>query len=112
NDGEHHIGFYLSALINKIIQPDDVITLNITEEVDGLGTKLQHGTLIVNGDVGDDVGHAMAGGKLIVKGNIASSVGYCMEGGEIHINGCMEDFQEDSILKGKLYHRGKLIVSK
>lgn len=53
----------------------------------GVGTGMHGGTLIVEGDVGDNLGRRMLGGTIVIHGNVASSAGSGMRNGSIHICG-------------------------
>ena len=50
------MGIYISALINKIITEEDIITLRPNEELDGMGLSLQKGTLIIESNVKNNAG--------------------------------------------------------
>jgi len=82
------LGLHFSALINKIIQNDDIITLNFHKKLTGLGTYMEKGKLIVDGDL-----------KYIT--------GYFMGGGEIHVNGKIENIAQNC--EGKIYCKGNLV---
>jgi len=100
------LGIYMSALVNNIIQKDDVIslfphvrltnfgcymdkgTVHLYEEIGShLGEEMTGGKIIVKGDVGDHTGFCMKGGKIIVEGNTGVSTGFGMENGEIIVQG-------------------------
>lgn len=100
-----NLGFYFSALINKIIGKNDTITLTPGMEFDGVGTYLAKGNIIVDGDAGSFVGALMIGGKItilgdtedymayemkngviIVSGSVGGTVGYQAQGGELYVN--------------------------
>jgi hypothetical protein len=53
----------------------------------------------------------MSGGILVIEGNAGEDPGWLMNGGEIHVEG---DFKRLGryIKRGKIYHKGKLIVDK
>jgi len=72
------------------------------------GQSMQSGKIIVNGNVDNGVGKEMEGGSITVNGNAAEVVGWSMKGGEIHLNGGYEGIAGD--VKGKIFHRGKLVV--
>jgi formylmethanofuran dehydrogenase subunit C len=55
--------------------------------VDGLGTAMRSGELIVDGDVGQRVGAAMTGGLIDVRGNAGDEAGLAMAGGTLRIAG-------------------------
>jgi formylmethanofuran dehydrogenase subunit C len=97
-----------------------------------LGSHMKAGTLIADGDAGDYAGNMMAGeyaflsirgdaghflgsqmsqGRIKVFGNAGKNVGEGMRGGEIHIEGDIGAISP-YIKKGKIFHKGKLIVDK
>jgi hypothetical protein len=82
----------------------------------GVGTCLYGGTIEIHGDAGYDIGTSMRGGKIIVHGNVSHKIGAKMEGGEIHIEGEILHWPNPSHMpemkKGKIYHKGKLIIDK
>lgn len=81
------LGIYISALINKLIEEDDIIILDANNEFLGLGSYLERGTLMVKGDIGHETGYSMKGGKIIVKGSVKDMPGFNMLDGKIIING-------------------------
>jgi len=121
-------GFYLSALINKIITDDKPVILNPVGNLDGLGAYLQKGSLVVHGKIGMYLGYGMEGGNIEVHGDVCAGAGYKMKGGiirvegntmrlgyemhggEIYVNGHIELIPNSC--KGKIYEYGKLIWPK
>jgi hypothetical protein len=122
-------GLFLSALINNcrdekfvihtthLVQPINSFGYqnrkNIT--VDGnigtsVGYDMEVGVITVNGNAGFGVGCGMRGGRIIVQGDCGYNVGINMSGGEIHIEGSYEISR--SIVSGKIFHNGNLIVPK
>ncbi len=87
NDDYKYAGFYLSALINKIITEQDVINLKFDVELFGVGSYLKTGKLIIDGYVGHFLGHCMEGGEIITKKDAGNNVGNGMQAGKIIING-------------------------
>jgi hypothetical protein len=84
------------------------------------GKKMSGGIIEIFGDVTDyTIGEGMSGGKIIINGDVGGEfmfefgtglVGEYMAGGEIHING--EHSGIGSVDRGKIFHKGKLIVDK
>jgi len=94
-----------------------------------LGYRLPEGkTLVLEGDVGDFIGAGLSGGKLVVKGSTGNwagagmmrgdlfisehtgqNTGGWMSGGEIHVDGRVRGVAK-TILGGRIYQQGKLIV--
>jgi len=128
-DKADYIGFYFSALVNKIIWEEKAITLYFAKELIGLGACLEKGIFVIKGNTASRTGFEMKGGKLYVHGNTGRWTGAYMEGGEliisrnagadtgfamkdgkIHVKGEIESIHNSC--KGKIYHRGELIWPK
>jgi len=84
------LGYYLSILINKVIEDDDELEIPYLGE--GLGTSMTKGTLIINGDAGDALGYCMQGGKIVVRGNAGNRVGNWMKDGMIVVRNDIGDY--------------------
>jgi glutamate synthase domain-containing protein 3 len=119
---DKYAGFYLSALVNKIITEQEVINLKFYGELSGAGAYLKTGTLIIDGyasfalghcmeggeiitkkDAGNDVGNGMVNGRIIVKGDVGHSIGIFSKGGDIVVYGNIgkiADSCEARIFKG------------
>ena len=78
-------GIFLSALINKCPERDFVIHTRHLR-IDCLGYKNSK-NVIIDGDIGAQLGSYMKGGRITVEGNTRSWSGISMENGEIIING-------------------------
>lgn len=100
------IGVFLSALVNKIIRNDDIVTLKLKPSLDCIGMNLERGTLIVKGDVRDFAGRAMKSGNLIIEGNANNSTGCSMEGGFIAVKGSAKDYTGNAINEGIILVHG------
>lgn len=120
-DSERYLGFYLSALVNKIIKEFDMIDLEPREELFGLGAYLPTGKLLVRGNMkyfagafmsggvciidgnsGNRSGNGMAGGKLIIYRDAGRDTGNFMEGGIIRVDESIESISSNC--KGKIYN--------
>jgi hypothetical protein len=94
-----------------------------------LGTSVRGGSILVKGDTGhyagrtmrggeiavlgdslDHTGMAMSGGTIRIAGNAGKHLGRGMIGGEIHVNGEIESL--GTVIRGRIYNKGKLIVDK
>lgn len=84
---DKYAGFYLSALVNKIITEQDIITLKFDVDLFGIGAYLKTGKLIIDGYVGHFLGYCMEGGEVITKKDAGHDVGNGMQAGKIIING-------------------------
>jgi formylmethanofuran dehydrogenase subunit C len=88
DDSEPEIlGFYFSAMINKIIKENDTVNLTLCTKLDGIGSRLAKGTVTVDSNAGSWVGWHMTGGKLKILGDIKDYIAYRMEGGIIIVTG-------------------------
>lgn len=63
-----------------------------SEKLISIGKNMSHGTISVNGHVGDALGQYMQGGSITINGNAGSWVGKNMSGGRIDINGNAGDY--------------------
>jgi len=108
NCQDMHIGFYLSALINKIITPNDLITLNLDIELYGIGAYQEQGTVSINGDLGYFAGHFLQGGTLIVEGNTGDRTGNGMRLGKIVITGGAGEDTGDFMSGGEIITYGRI----
>lgn len=84
---EEYLGFYISALTNKIITENDRITLKPKVRLAGLGSYLKKGNITIEGNVLEYVGHCVSGGRVIVNGNARRNAGVGISGGEVIVNG-------------------------
>ncbi|MBM3200379.1 hypothetical protein FJZ53_05555 [Candidatus Woesearchaeota archaeon] len=99
---ESGLGFFFSALINKVLKKKEKINLHMGGKINGMGAYLERGELLVHGDVHNWAGfflnggtvkilgsardytaHGMNKGRLYVKDNLGGTVGYQAIGGEI-----------------------------
>jgi len=101
-------GFYLSALINKIITENDIITLNINLELYGIGAYQKKGTTTVKGDLGYFAGHFLEGATLIVEGDTGNRTGNGMKIGRIVITGGTGEDTGDFMSGGEIIAYGKV----
>ncbi|MDP2906416.1 MAG: hypothetical protein Q8O03_00600 [Nanoarchaeota archaeon] len=101
-------GFYLSALVNKIITENDVITLNINLELYGISAYQKKGTTIVKGDLGYFTGHFLEGATLIVEGNTGNRTGNGMKIGKIVVTGGTGEDTGDFMTGGEIITYGKI----
>lgn len=106
DNSNRHLGEYISALLNKIIQEDEIICLELREPLDYLGYKLERGTLVIKGDAGNALGSSNNGGKIIVDGNARDSVGFQMKKGCIIVNKDVKDYLGLDIYGGEIHVGG------
>jgi len=92
--------------------PQNILIIRHAPQLHRLGAQMAQGTLIIEGDAGDDLGASMTGGIIHVKGNGGHRVGgpdvtsrRGMNGGEILIDGNVLDFA------GFLMRRGFIAIA-
>lgn len=66
---------------------DSVKFEGATNKLDFIGADLEHGTVIVEGDVGVGAGRNMRGGRLDIRGDAGALLGAAISGGEIFVKG-------------------------
>ncbi len=75
-----------------------------------IGSHMEKGTIIINGNVTDLLGHEMRGGKIIVTGNADGNwIGDYSRSGEIHINGIFK--LHSPHVYAKVYHNNERIIT-
>ncbi|MBU4501563.1 MAG: hypothetical protein KKA79_03160 [Nanoarchaeota archaeon] len=105
-ENDKWLGIYLSALVNKIINEDDEITLTPKYPLNGIGECHKKGRLIVQGNASDYTGFYMKGGRLVVEGNANDNTGYGMVGGELVVEGNANGFTGCCMSGGRLVVEG------
>jgi formylmethanofuran dehydrogenase subunit C len=81
-----------------------------TDRLASIGTRMQSGTIAVEGDCGPYVGLGMRGGKIVVHGTAAAFVGCGMRGGTIEVRGDAGDFVGGALPGDKQGMRGGSVV--
>ncbi len=118
-------GMFLSALINTCRDQDFIIYTNhlavnlvllgyqntksiiVNGDVgDDLGSNMEGGTITVNGNVESWCGINMKSGVLIINGNTVHSLGYNLQGGSIIINGYAGFWVGEYMSGGNIYING------
>lgn len=85
-------GIKLSDIFDIRASSSDETTIDAAGAViDGLGTGMTGGLLVVNGDAGAFVGARMKGGAIEIRGSAGNHVGADMSGGLIHVAGSAGD---------------------
>ncbi|MBU4502535.1 MAG: hypothetical protein KKA79_08105 [Nanoarchaeota archaeon] len=103
-DVNQYSGYFLSAMINKVIRDDD--TIYFEKVGPNVGDYLERGTIIIEGDADFNIGCFLKGGRIIVKGNAMSYVGYCMEAGSIEVWGDISESVAYYMKGGKILIKG------
>ncbi|AEF95877.1 formylmethanofuran dehydrogenase subunit C [Methanotorris igneus] len=106
----------LSEFFDVEVSSDDsedvtIIIEGDVKRVKYIGYKMTSGKIIINGNVGIQLGSEMKGGEIVVNGNAGNWVGREMKGGLIKINGNAGDYV-GSAYRGSWYGMkgGKIIV--
>ncbi|MDP1909254.1 MAG: formylmethanofuran dehydrogenase subunit C, partial [Hyphomicrobium sp.] len=69
-------------------RPGDTVRIESgSARLDHVGADLDHGTIIVDGDVGVAAGRNMRGGRLEIKGDAGALLGSGISGGQIIVKG-------------------------
>ncbi|MGB4362520.1 MAG: GXGXG domain-containing protein [Methanothermobacter tenebrarum] len=74
---------------------------------DGVGQGIYGGTVIVKEDAGSRTGEIMKNGTIIIGGNSSFMTGLYMMGGQIIVLGNLGKDAGESIIRGKIYFKGK-----
>jgi hypothetical protein len=110
-DGEYFswkAGIFLSTLINKGKDCDYVIrTQHLATPPDNLGICNEK-NIIVDGDVGHNLGYRMESGCITVEGDAESDVGSSMEDGNITIKGNAGLHVGQNMLRGRIIIKGNV----
>lgn len=134
---DRYLGFYLSALINKLGYVEKEIILQVNAKLRGIGTHLNKAvsfkdiTLNIEGDVYSHAGFFMRKGKLVIGGNAGNHAGTWMEGGELIVEGSVGEYTgyrmekhatmrvygkiesiHEATCKGEIYQGDKLVWPK
>ncbi|WP_292461015.1 formylmethanofuran dehydrogenase subunit C [Methanothermococcus sp.] len=73
-------------------EPTTIVINGDVSKVKYIGSKMSSGKIIINGNVGMQLGHEMEGGEITVNGDAGNFVGNEMKGGKIHIKGNAGDY--------------------
>jgi hypothetical protein len=76
---------FFSHVLTETMTDSDTVTLRIPDQLDGkldrFGHGLKHGTLLVQGNLGDYAGYEMGGlGTMIVEGSVGDYAAHSMDG--------------------------------
>ncbi|MBU4501176.1 MAG: hypothetical protein KKA79_01175 [Nanoarchaeota archaeon] len=101
------MGFYLSALTNKLftLYNDELVVRPITK-FDSLCSYMSAGKLVIEGDVKDYFGYEMAGGEVVIEGNALDYFCEDMKGGKVTINGSVRNSAADDMKNGEIIIHG------
>ncbi|MBM3199337.1 hypothetical protein FJZ53_00245 [Candidatus Woesearchaeota archaeon] len=103
-----YLGFYISALVNKIITENSLITLKLEVGLYGIGAYQEKGTVAVEGDLGSLTGHSLQGGTLLVEGDTGNRTGNGMKLGRIVITGGAGEDTGDFMEGGEIIAYGEI----
>ena len=69
-------------------RPGDTVKIESgSARLDFVGAELEHGTLVIEGDVGVGAGRNMRGGRLEIRGDAGALLGSGISGGQIFVKG-------------------------
>ncbi|MGH6858818.1 MAG: formylmethanofuran dehydrogenase subunit C [Phyllobacterium sp.] len=72
--------------------PGNIVFAGGSSRFDGVGARMQGGTIRVDGDAGRQAGRKMSGGSLLIQGNAGDHAGSGMAYGRLEIGGRAGDF--------------------
>jgi formylmethanofuran dehydrogenase subunit C len=72
--------------------PDHIVVQSDSDRLDGIGTGMTRGEILVEGRAGAYLGREMRGGEVHVKGDAGVFAGSGMSGGMLRIDGDADDF--------------------
>jgi len=75
------------VLVDRMPVEPFVVIEGGCESIEGLGSKMQSGTICILGDVGDNTARGLAGGSLVIAGNARDHLGAGMTDGLIYVAG-------------------------
>lgn len=108
NCNDLFLGLYISALINRIINENDTVTLHLDVPLNWIGAYQEKGTTAINGDLGYFTGLFLQGGTLLVEGNTGHRTGNGMEAGKIVITGRTGEDTGDFMKGGEIITYGPI----
>jgi len=72
--------------------PRNLVIRGSTAKLDAIGTNMRNGSICIEGDAGNYLGHAMQGGAIQVQGNAGHWAASGLAGGTLTIDGHCGDF--------------------
>ncbi len=87
-----------------------IVINNSSAKLDFIGSKMQNGEIIVNGNAGSYLGFQMKKGAITVNGNIDAYAASGMAGGSIKINGNVGDFLASAIPGDRKGMKGGVVI--
>ena len=98
-------GIFFSCLINKS-SSKEITLLTSGFDFHFIGNKNNGKKIIVEGDLGDQVGRGMKKGLIKVSGNTKDNTGIMMAGGKLVIRGCTGTALGQSMINGTIHVSG------
>lgn len=86
---------------------ENIIFKNASSQLDFIGQKMSHGTIICQGDVGDRVGDQMRRGLILIDGNAGDYCGSRMLAGTIGIFGSVGKYAGFGMKRGTILLNNK-----
>ena len=87
---------------------DNIIFKNPSEQLDFIGHKMAHGSIICQGDVGDRVGDQMRRGLILIDGNAGDYCGSRMVAGTIGVYGNVGKYVGFGMKRGTILLKNKI----
>jgi formylmethanofuran dehydrogenase subunit C len=81
---------------------ETIIFKNPSSQLDFIGHKMSHGSIICQGDVGDRVGDQMRRGLILIDGDAGDYCGSRMVAGTIGVYGCVGQYAGFAMKRGTL----------
>lgn len=97
------LGFYFSALVNKVIEEKDVVRLASGVKLIGLGAYLKKGALVIDGSIGEWSAFNLDGGRLVVFGDTGDYTAHGMKSGLVRVKGCVGGLTGCEARGGKIF---------
>ncbi len=85
-----------------------IIFKNPSLQLNYIGHKMRHGSIMIEGDCGDFLGASMQGGSIVCQGNAGDRVGDCMRRGLILVDGNAGDYCGSRMIAGTIGIYGKV----
>ncbi|MCG2717668.1 MAG: hypothetical protein L6408_02385 [Nanoarchaeota archaeon] len=104
-----YLGFYLSALTNKIIKKTQTKSLSPNnDKLWGVGAFMSQGSLYVKNSVSEYAGYRMKGGSMVIQGFAWGHLGCEMKGGSLYLNGDCDDYTGKGMQGGLIWVFGNI----
>ena len=89
------------------LKSENIIFKNPSKQLDFIGQKMSHGSIICQGDVGDRVGDQMRRGLILIDGNAGDYCGSRMIAGTIGVYGSVGKYAGFGMKRGTILLKNK-----